>query len=330
MSRIAILSAGGDPFIASLVLKLWKDRWYNEIDKMFVCYNNHAGVPLEVSGEFLNKVVQDPKVHVIYHPRGIGNGMPITEAVLVSKPEDLIMLIEDDGYIFESGAVNKCFQLIESDLADVVGSPRFSCAAEIAEASKELYGLDYSGYGDMGPNWWPNFFFCKRSDLMKTDLDFSSKSWQPGEYCSELNHSFKELSHGDTAVWNNIQLRSLGVRATSVPQHHAGPNEITDKENGEQNWHPTQSWFPWIHGGSLSAGWSGYLSGTLPDLSNENAILEIETRVAFWTIASDVIDGFTEFKKEYKQGIENLVQKGNLNRERIAQKIAIYRELLKL
>lgn len=328
--RIANLSAGGDPFISLLVMKLWRERWPEEVDRFIVNYNNHAGVPSSVVSEFLGRVSTDPKVDIIYHPRGCGNGTPIKEGVLLAPEDSLILLLEDDGFIFEPGAVNKCFQKIESDLCDAVGSPRFSCGVEIGEAAQRKYNLDYSGYGDVGPWVWPNFFFCKREDLLKTDLNFGSKSFIAGEYCKELDYTFKEVNHADTFGWGAIQLRALGLRFHNIPQHHAGPFEITDKGNHEQNWHPTQSWFPWIHGGSLSAGWGGYLTGSVPDTFNDSAKQEIETRCAFWTIASDVIEGFTDFKRDYRAGIEQLILNGSLDRDRINVKIKIYRELINI
>lgn len=332
MTKAAFLSAGGDPFISSLVLKLWKERWYDEIDKLYICYNNHSGVPYSIAGEFLKRASEDPKVHIIYHPRGIGNGMPITEMTLLSK-EDLVMLLEDDGFIFESGHVNRCFQQIESDLTDAVGSPRGSCGKEIWDALQKKYTLDYSGYGDVGPNYWPNFFFVKRKDLLRTDLNFGSKTWQAGEYSSEMDHTFKEVNHGDTFVWACVQLRALGLRFQSVPQYHASPTEVTDKQQGVMNWYQGQKPY-WIHGGSLSAGWGGYLSGQVPDVSHEMAKLEIETRVAFWRIALDTTEGFEdyygEFKKEYRKGIDDLIVNAKLAVDRIEDKYRLYRQLMRI
>lgn len=327
MSRAVFLSAGGDPFLSLFVLKLFKERWYNEVDKFYICYNNHAGVPLTVAQEFISRAIEDPKVHLIYHPSGIGNGRPITEMTLIAR-EDLVMLLEDDGFIFTPGKVNKAFQAIESDLTDMVGSPRFSCGNEIAEASKIKYGLDYSAYGDCGPNFWPNFFFCKRKDLLKTDLDFGSHTFKPDDFSPELNHTFKEINHGDTFVWACIQLRALGLRSQAIPQYHASPTEITDKEKDEMNWINGKPF--WIHGGSLSTSWNGYLNNTIPDTSNEGAKMEIETRVAFWQICSDVIEGFDSFKKEYKNGIISLIQRANLEENRIKQKYDLYRDLMKI
>ena len=329
MSRCVFLSAGGDPFITLLAVKLWKEYWYDEVDNFYINYNNHADVPVEVVSEFMSKVVKDPKIHLIYHPTGIGNGVPIAEMLQVSH-EDLIMLLEDDGFIFTPGVVHRAFQEIESDLTDLVGSERRSCGDEIWDRSQGKYHLDYSGYGDVGPNWWPNFFFCKRSDLLKTDMDFGSVAFKAGDYCKELDYTFKELNYGDTFVWMSIQLRALGLRSHNIPQHHASPSEITDKETGIMNWHPLEQPFEWIHGGSLSSGWNGYLNRLLPNLADEGAKMEIESRVSFWTIASDVTEGFTDFKTAYKAGIEDLIIKGNLNRGRIAKKIQIYRDLMKI
>ena len=330
-SRAAFISSCGDPFTTLFVHKLFQKYWYDEVDTFYVNVNNHCGVPQDVVADLLNQLAKDPKVHLIYHPRGIGNGRPITETTLVCR-EDLVMLLEDDGFIFTPGKVNKCFQQIESDLTDAIGSPRFSCGVEVGEASKKKYNLDYSGYGDVGCNFWPNFFFCKRSDLLKTDLDFGSKTWNAGEYSKELDHTFTEINHGDTFVWACVQLRAMGLRFQSIPQYHASPFEITDRANKEQNWWQDQTPY-WIHGGSLSAGWGGYLSQTIPDTSNDSAKQEIETRAAFWTICSDEISGgeaLNNFKNEYKAGIENLITKANLDRRRIEDKVKLYKDLMKI
>jgi hypothetical protein len=328
MSRAVFMSCGGDPFIASLALGLWQARWYDEVDKVYIGFNNHSQVPKEVVGEFLQRVSQDPKVHVIYHPSGIGNGMPITEMTLIAK-EDLVMLLEDDGFIFEKGVVNKQFQMIESDLTDAVGSARGSCGTEVWDAAKKRYNLDYSGYGDIGPNYWPNFFFCKRKDLLRTDMDFGSHTWEPGEYSKELDHTFSNVNHGDTFVWACVQLRALGLRFHHVPQFHASPTEIDDKAAGTMNYHNGQIPY-WIHGGSLSTGWGGYLTGQIPDVSADSAKMEIESRVAFWKIASDVIIGYDDFKEKYRSGIENLIEKAMLDKSRIHDKYTLYRNLMKM
>jgi hypothetical protein len=329
MTRAVSLATAGDPFTTSFVLKLFQERWYDEADAFYINFNNHCGVPDYVVSEFVSKAVKDKKVHLIYHGRGLGNGPPVAEIIHCCR-EDLIMLIEEDGFIFDSGAVNHEFQQIESDLVDAVGSPRFSCGLELGEAVAKKYKLDYSGYGDVGPNFWPNFFFCKTADLKRTDLDFGSHAWKPGTYEPLLDWTFKEWEGGDTFVWMGVQLRALGLRFGKVPQHHADPYELENKGKAEGNWHIINQPFHWIHGGSLSAGWGGYLTGRVPDTSTDISKREIETRVAFWKICMDETDGYEAFKVLYKEGIQSLIDNAHLQQGRIDDKINLYRKVMKL
>ncbi len=325
MSSRAILMSACDPFAASLVIKLWKERWYDEIDKFYINFNNHCGIPAQAEAEFVGSLVADPKIAFIYHPTGYGNGPPQVELLKICK-EDNILLLEDDFFIFKSGIVDSYFKRIESGEVDLLGSPRYA-HGEVADAAKEKFNLDYSGSGDRGFGWWPTGFYCKREDLLKTDLDFGSKEYKAGEYFKELNHTFKETCYTDTFTWASIQLRALGLKSAEIPQFHASPTEVEDKEQKTMNWingvTPT-----YIHGGSLSTSWNGYLSGRLPDVSNENAVREIETRCAFWIICSQAIEGFKGFKADYQMGIENLITEAGLDRDRIYKKRMIYKELM--
>ena len=327
MSRAIFISSCADPFILLLCVKFFQERFYEEVDKCYINVNNHAQVPKEVVRELLGKLSQDSKIHLIYHPQGIGNGMPVTEMVLLSQ-EDNILLLEDDGFIYTPGVVDGYFKKIESGETDLLGSPRYSYG-EVADAAKKKYNLDYSGIGDRGFGWWPNFFFAKRTDLLKTDLDFGSKKYPKGEYFKELDHTFTEDCYTDTFTWASLQLRYMGLSIEEIPQFHASPTEMEDKRDGKMNWENNKT-PSYIHGGSLSTSWNGYLSGKEPDVSNENAVRELETRISWWQICSDVIEGYEEFKKQYKLGIVTLVSKGNLNDKRIKAKYDLYRNLLKI
>lgn len=328
MTRAALLSTCGDPFILGLCVKLWKERWGSEIDKLYINYNNHAGVPLEAVQECLAKLIEDPRIVLIYHATGIGNGPPQIELLKIVK-EDLILLLEDDFFIFNAGAVDECFRRIESGETDLLGSPRGSCGKEVWDAAQKKYNLDYSGLGDKGPTWWPTGLYCRKEDLLKTDLDFGSKEYKAGEYFKEIDHTIEVTEYSDTFVWASLQLRYLGVRSIDIPQYHASPEEIEYYENKSDKWADGVK-KGWIHGGSLSAGWGGYLSGSLPDVSTLQAKMEIETRVAFWTIAWSETEGYPLFRIDYGRGIEDLIQKAELSVDRVNRKMNIYRQLLKL
>ena len=325
--RIINLSAGGDPFISLFTIRLLQERCNGEFDKIFVNYNNHSQVPQEVVSEFLSIVSKDKRIHIIYHPYGCGNGTPIKEGLLLADKDSLILLLEDDSFMFTPKVIDGWFKLIEENKTDMVGSPRYTYG-EVADAAKKKYNLDYSGVGDKGFGLWPSFFTCKQSDLLKTNLDFGSTKYSKGEYFKELDHTFSETCYTDTFTWTSLQLRYMGLRLLEVPQYHADVYEIESKKKGVMNWvngSPTH-----IHGGSLSAGWGGYLSGRLPDVSHDAAKQEIESRVAFWTICSDIVDGFTEFRKLYQIGILKLITDCKLDNFRIDKKINIYKNLMKI
>jgi hypothetical protein len=158
-------------------------------------------------------------------------------------------------------------------------------------------------------------------------MNFASKTWQAGEYSKELDHTFKEINHGDTFVWGCVQLRHLGLRFSNIPQYHANPDDINHASNYTNLFNGKARW---VHGGSLSAGWGGYLSGNVPDVSNDSAKQEIESRVAFWTIAQNAIEGFDSFKEQYREGLINLKKSAELDDKRIIKKVDIYRQLMKI
>jgi hypothetical protein len=322
MTRAVFISCGGDPFLALLMLKLFK-RWKDEIDNLYICYN--AEIDPEISKYLKEKFSEDPNINFIFVPKPLGFGEPIKKCLEVCN-EDLILLLEDDGFVYKSGLIDSMFKKIESGECDALGSPRFSCSPGIAEATKKKYDLDYSGTDDAGPNFWPNFFFVKREDLLKTDLNFAGKSWKVGDCIKELDLTCENEEAGDTFVWTCIQLRAMGLKFISIPQNHASPTEIEDiplKRYNHKN-----GFIGWIHGGSLSSGWNGFLVNPPPEpegLSKQ----EFETRAAFWDLISDDKDFPDElFTYRYKGGIENFIIKCKLDRERINQKKDFYKKLL--
>ena len=325
MTKAALLSTCCDPFTTSLCLKFWKERWYSEVDHFYINLNNHCKVPPEVIGEFMQYWANEPKITFIYHSTGKGNGPPQVELLKICET-DLILLLEEDFFIFESGVVDGYFKKIESGEADILGSPRYTYG-EVADAAKKMYNLDYSGIGDRGFGYWPTGFYCKKSDLLKTDLDFGSKEYKAGAYYKELDHTFTETSYTDTFTWASLQLRYLGLKSIEIPQYHASPFEIEEYEKKELKWAEKPGY---IHGGSLSAGWGGYLQNSTPDTNDNSSMQEIETRCAFWQIASETTEGFDSFKKDYQDGIIRLIERANLDNSRIEIKKKIYRDLMKI
>lgn len=327
MTRSAFLSAGGDILLADFCLSLWKQYWYDEIDTMYVAYNNHAQVPLSTAYEFLHKWEKDKKVRIIYTPMGVGNGTPITQMLLGSK-EDSLLLLEDDSFLFTPHIVSQWFELVETASNYVVGSPRYA-TGEVADAAKAKYHLDYSGIGDRGFGWWPSFFVCRREDLLKTDLDFGSKKYSQGEYFKELDHTFTEDCYTDTFTWASVQLRYFGLKSYDIPQNHTYPLDF-DKSGKVYAQEYDDHEIRYLHGGSLSSGYGGYINKKTPPIETDFQKKDIETRVAFWKIVSDVVEEYNSFKSMYKAGIERLIIDCRLDRNRIQIKYNGYRRIMKI
>lgn len=322
-SRAVLLPATGDPFTLLFCLKFWKERWEDEVDKIYVNLNSEY-FPKEVINELLARLSDEPKIHIIYHPAPTRpHGQGIKELVQVCQ-EDYVMLLENDAYIYKNNVVDRWFKKVESGEYDVVGSPRGSCTKELYDWEVKTFNLDVSGYGDVGPNYWPNFFIIKRENLLKTDLNFDSKEFPKGW------ERFMEDNAGDTFVWMSIQLHRMGLKFFNIPQHKASPTEFEDKENKQGNWYPPFQPMDYIHAGSLSSGWGGYMDDKpLPEMTEANK-LEFENRCAWWTIACQDIEGFTKFHDDYLNGIARLIVRAGLNARNIDKKISLYKGIMGL
>ena len=307
MSRAAFMPAV-EPFVSLLFFKFFKDVWEDEVDKLYVCFN--SDLDKRVVDYVEKRFRESPKVVWIYVDHPIGNGEPINRCLDVCG-EDLIVLMEDDGYVYRKGVVDKCFARIESGECDALGSPRGSCTTELYSVAMNRFNYPTGYYGDVGPNFWPCFFFAKRKDLLRTDQNFGSKNFRKGRYIKELDWTPSDDKQcGDTFVWASIQLRAMGLRFCYVPQC-----KIYPEHNRLQDLPP----FGWMHSGSLSSGWTGRLlrDHYSPDkLSYSGEFLEFERRVAFWKMAANLEDyeEIAEFKKAYLLGIEKVIDHYGLDR----------------
>jgi len=313
LSRAAFVPCS-DPFVSLLFSKLFKEVWQDEVDKLYVCYN--SDIDRKIVDYVEKRFRESPKVVWIYVDHGIGNGEPINKCLNICE-EDLILLLEDDSYIYKKGAVDGCFKRIENGECDALGSPRGSCDNELYNIAMLRFKNPQGYYGDIGPNFWPAFFFVKRKDLLRTDQNFASKTFPAGAWVKELGWAPTVDQCSDTFVWASIQLRAMGLRFCYVPQCKIYPEHTSLRDLDP---------FGWTHSGSLSSGWSGRLlrGHFSPDkLSHSAEFLEHARRVAFWTMAANLEDyeEIAEFKKEYLRGIEGVINQYGLDRERIAERI---------
>lgn len=345
-SRAALLPFPGDPFLLKYWLKFFHEVWGGEVDKLYVLINStieKSVIDYEVS------LLDDPKITTFYIDHQIEHGAGI-DYMLERCTEEYVMLIEDDAYIFKPGWVDKYFSLLEAGQFDVIGSPRGSCSLEIYELARVKFGLDYSGLGDHGPNFWPSYLFTKRQTLLETDRIFGARAWDPGELIEPLNFIVvDDRVVGDTFVNTSLQLRARfpKERILDIPQYHASPDDIEDYE-AHRNLFDGQAM--WTHIGSLSTGVGGVLiddegrslarrlidepksDGIVPgQCTTEQERREWERRVAAWEMflqnALPDLSKINDFYMLYRRAIDRIIGQFQLRRELIERRKEIFHTL---
>ena len=342
MSRAAILPLPGDPFLFAYWLRQFDRIWGDEVDKLYVYLNTYAEI--EVVNYIRDLCNERPKINFQYNPEQIPHGVAIDRTLDVVT-EDHIMLIEDDAFIFKKGVVSKYFNAIESGICDVVASVRGSCSAEIVDRAQELWRTSTDGLGDTGPNFWPNFFFCKKQTLLDTDRNFDSKQWKAGEYIESLAFVAPVDVVGDTFVNTSLQLRAKNLKFWIVPQWHLNPSDVED-------FHANRGIFgqpiEWFHIGSLSSGVGGVLVDDngrrlgrrpvdaplspviLPTLCNSDGErLEWHRRLTWWLTAWEKADPrkLLEFHDIYGRAIRRVIVEYKLSEKQLRIRQVIYSRL---
>lgn len=344
-SRAAILPFPGDPFLLNYWYGLFKKVWGQEVDKLYIYLN--APVEKDVVDFIRGLVAKDKKVHLEYVPQQVEHGDCINKALDLVQ-EKYVMLVEDDCYIWVQGRVSQCFNQIECGAKQIVGSKRTSCSQEILDVAKKKWGLEYEGLGDNGPNFWPNLFFSKKELLLKTDRKFGASHWAVGEKIEPLDHVCETECAGDTFVRTSLELRNLVPESeiAYVPQYHGHPEDL---EHYKQKKFLFDGQAPWCHIGSLSSGISGLIRDDKgrrlasrdidkedPDCilphapTNDFERMEYERRVQWWLTFywSAPALGLAEYRRQYKIGIDRIVEQFKLQPKRIERRRQIYAEMI--
>lgn len=349
-SRAVILPYPGDPFLLHYWLKFFDEVWGSEVDKLYVYLN--SPIEKEVVDYIRDLCARNPKINFTYNPQQIEHGDVINRALDIVT-EEYVMLVEDDGFIFKKGMVDQCFRWLESGEYDIVGSKRGSCSMEILSRASMLWGISYTGEGDQGCNFWPNFFFTKKQTLLATDRRFGARTWKRGEEILPLSRpgdtylAQDELVTGDTFVNTSLQLQATFPqnRIKYVPQYHGSPDDLEHSTRGYNLWDDIA---PWCHIGSLSSGVGGILvddqgrslarrmldepkgSPRIPDYCHtDQEKNEWERRAQWWLTfwENREPDKINEFANLYHNAVYNLIGQYDLSMARITRRQRIYKQL---
>lgn len=313
--RSAFMTSSGDAYTLLNALHYYETVWQDEVDELWVALN--TTMERDVMTELVN---QFPKgVKFVYLNQKLGYGKPLN-VLLELSPNGDVLFLEDDTIIFKKGIVSTYFNLLEK--YDVIGSPRMSCDVITAERLKEEFDLDYSGWGDKGPNFWPCFLWTHKKLLLQTDRNFDPTSW------------------GDTFVWMSVQLRRLTRNILEIPQYHCSPDDFQNKEQGLGIFDGECGY---LHLGSLSSGIESYLldENQVPLSDREAGIKaenpkpienskEMEKRMMWWWHCYDAGRGLLprDFEQTYYQAWKRALDKSSMKKEDVMEWRDLYMEVI--
>lgn len=124
-TRAAILPFPGDPFLLTYWLKMFDEVWGQDVDKLYIYLNSSVE---KVVVDYIRDLCNArPKISFQYNDKQIEHGDAINRTLDIVE-EELVMLIEDDAFIFKPKTVDYCFNLLETGEAEIVGSKRGSCS----------------------------------------------------------------------------------------------------------------------------------------------------------------------------------------------------------
>lgn len=347
--RAAFLPYPGDPFLLNYWLHFFDTVWGDEIDRLYIHMNSPIEQPVV---DYIKSLVDArPKITMIYKSNQIEHGKALDELLEICQ-EDYIMWVEDDGFIFKKGQVDRCFKALESGEYDIVGSKRGSCHQEILSRGNALWGTETIGEGDSGCNFWPNFFFTRKELLLKTDRDFGAHAWHKGDVIKELgDYTIQDdVAYGDTFVWGSLQLHAMVPpnRILYVNQYHGSPDDL---DHFQRSYNLFDGIAPWCHIGSLSSGVGGLLQDghgrslarrlideskgdnvPIPNYCNtEQEKNEFERRVQwwlrFWQYTVDqgqLSQEMANFAILYKQSLDRIISEYGLSMSRIERRQRAY------
>lgn len=343
MSRAVLLPTPGDPFLLEYWLNLYKRFWKNTVDGLYVYVNSE--IPDEVI-QFNSNILDEADAKLCLWSNNMIDHGEALERLLKHVDEDVVMLVEDDGFIFKSGKVDACFHKLERTPYKVVASKRGSCSPTLMDQAAEKWGLRYDGLGDQGSNFWPNFFFIETELLKKVKSPFGAKQWQQGEKVLGINEPSIAISNGDTFVAASLEIRGLLDKIDQPaqdgshnsdsyiwyePQYHGNTDDMPDYMMNNGIW--SRDCY-WTHGGSLSSGVTNLLDlkKPLPEkmVNTEQERLELERRVMYWQIFHEnaTPTGIEKFHEDYGKAITRLILRYELNEGRINQRKQAYYEVL--
>jgi len=309
-NRVAFIpTMGADPFMVVAFLNQYERVWCDEVSRLFVLQNS---IMTDEIRDFTKwRIERSP--NTVFETRGnaLQHGNALFEMFQAST-EEYIVLLEDDAFVMDSGLLDKYFGYVERGEYDFIGQPR-GCTNEILMMKMWEVLKVPDAYRHFA-TFWPCMALGKRSDYLKTSLNFGVFGLPIGAYIKELDWTTPEELRGDTFVWMSLQLRALGLNILSIPIFQREGDVGTD----------------WVHFGSLGSLTHSFITDDndipLPfvgmptaipnplskmNFPDEYAIHRTERKMGVITLFMekywDELEFIPEYRETYKKAIDKLI-----------------------
>lgn len=301
MSRVALLPAGGDPFLNAYWLRHYARVWADEVDELVVYA---CSVKPEAVAYTRAIVAAAPHARILFEPLRADHGAMLGR-LMDATDQEYVLLMEDDAFVRRPGVVDAAFRRIESGEVDIVGTARGCASAELIAAAEERWGpLVSTETGETGLSLYPCCYFGRRADLLATDRNYAARGWHAGENVPGLDLTAEEGWGADTFTTTTWQLRKAGLRIDSRAAYRTDLARIRGWMNA-----------PWFHVGSLSSGYGCSFLGEMANYAGYAAGIagEIDPydwtkRVSWWQRAWECWDGaLPDHHAAYGEALERFV-----------------------
>jgi hypothetical protein len=307
--RAAVTHFDGDPLVIDFWLLLYEKYWRGEVHKVYadVCYDPGLVTPdllerekksfkrfKEINVEFIPEV----------HPPEWSNPRLIKKV-----KEEMLFLIESDGWLFGKGIVDKYCIPVETNVCDMVCSPY----RLFPEAYDELLG--YSGF-------MRNMMFIKTDYLRSVELDFYPRNVEGQDF--------------DCFGYISLQLAKKKPRMLGIPTNFVEDPQANDLRN-----------YPWIHIRQMNSsilGFGNAGSGIFKGFreGNETKIQEVRGEamanvtmmwmyykaVAMRYLMIYALRDFSPFAEEYKKTLKKVIDSLGMDWDKVQGIVTLYRTLM--
>lgn len=237
-TRAALIGSGGFTPILNLFLETVK-IWQDEVDRIYIAIDSSNTLDNYIK----EKCKQFPKITLLEGCRGWPDSY--NDAFNESK-EDLFLILHDDTLIYEKGIVAKYFKLAEEGFVCTPMHGIYQPEDIINEYIHRKYGWNNPPY-----SFLLYFLFISRENLLKTDINFNGKGWEPGEVVNELNITAPVGMSGDTGFLLGLQLFDKKVSLHEIPRSEtSGLTQTDDALEVLEQWQKDSSQifeYGWFH-----------------------------------------------------------------------------------